>query len=351
MMEQRFPQHLTAPLKALLATPRRIVITTHSRPDGDAIGSSLGLYNYLLQRDHEVQVITPTDYPVFLKWMAGNDFVLDYENASGKGDEFIDKADLIFCLDFNQLSRVDKKLEQKMRQSAATKILIDHHPKPEDVFQYMFSYPDSCATAELVYQFIVALGDEMLITKQVAECLYTGIMTDTNSFRFDSMSADVHRIVAKLMEAGAVNYKIHEQIYDNNTEDRLRLIGMCLKDKLTLVPEMNSGYIALSKREMEEYHHQPGDTEGLVNYILSIKGVKLAAFFSESLFENNKSGEPLVKLSLRSKDNFYCNEVAEKYFSGGGHKYAAGGKSEVSLEQTVKKFIGILPEYKDKLLA
>jgi phosphoesterase RecJ-like protein len=193
------------------------------------------------------------------------------------------------------------------------------------------------------------MGNESLINKQVAECLYAGIMTDTHSFRFENTTADVHRVIAKLIEAGVVNYRIHELIYDNNTLNRLRLVGMSLKDKLTVVPEFNTGFLALSKKELEHFHHQPGDTEGLVNYILSIQGIKFAAFFSESLFENNKEGAPVVKLSLRSKDNFYCNEIAEKYFSGGGHKYAAGGKSELSLELTVKKFLGILPEYNEKL--
>ena len=340
-MDQRFQVRLIAPIKILFQIPKKIVITTHHRPDGDAMGSSLGLYNYLIQRNHSVQVITTSDYPDFLKWMPGNDRVINYEKKKELADKLVSEADVIFCLDFNKMSRLEK-MQDKVKQSKAVKILIDHHPDPENSFDHIFSFPDSCATCELIYELIVAMEDQSLINREVAECLYTGIMTDTHSFRFESMKAGTHRTVAKLIEAGAVNYKIHELVYDTNTEDKLHLIGLSLKDKLVVLPEFRTAYISLSKEEHDRYHYQPGDTEGLVNYGLSINHVKLAALFAE------REGE--IRISFRSRDNFYVNALAEKYFEGGGHRNAAGGASSESLADTVAKFKSILEEYKTQLL-
>ncbi len=341
-MEPRFQVKLTAPIKILLREEKKIVITTHQRPDGDAIGSSLGLYNYLIQKNHNVKVIVPGDYPSFLKWMPGNDIVINYEKETEKSNQLISDADLIFCLDFNHMKRIDK-MEKPVRDSKAIKILIDHHLDPENAFDHSFSFPDSCATAELIYEFIMSMDDNSLLNKNIAECLYTGIMTDTASFRFAGMKAETHRIIAKLMEAGAVNYKIHEHVYDTNTENRLRMLGHCLKDKLVVISEMNTAYISLTEEELAFYHFESGDTEGIVNYALSINNIMLAAFFSP------RHGE--VRISFRSKDDFPANELAHKHFEGGGHKNAAGGRSLLSLDETLKKFIDILPEYKSRLLA
>jgi phosphoesterase RecJ-like protein len=340
-MDQRFQVKLIAPIKILFQEPKKIVITTHSRPDGDAIGSSLGLYNYLIQKNHQVEVVVPNDYPEFLKWMPGNDVIVNYETDPVKANRVIAEAELIFCLDYNSMNRIDK-MEKPVRESAAVKILIDHHLDPENVFDHIYSFPDSCATSELIYEFIVAMDDRSLVNKDVASCLYAGIMTDTASFRFSSMKADTHRTIAKLMEAGAVNYKIHELIYDTNTENRLRLLGHCLKDKLIVIPEYNTAYISLTQEELDNYHFETGDTEGIVNYALSINKIMFAAFFS--LRDN------VVRISFRSKDNFPANEVAREYFQGGGHKNAAGGKSDLSLDDTIKKFIDILPYYKQQLV-
>jgi len=333
-MNQRFQVRLIAPVKILFQSQKKIVITTHHHPDGDAIGSALGLYNYLIQRDQQVSVITPNEYPAYLKWMNGDKQVIVYDENIAEGDKRIAEAEIIFCLDFNRLNRIDK-MEDKVRRSKAVKILIDHHLEPENAFDHVFSFTDSCATCELIYEFIVAMEDQSLINSHVADCLYAGIMTDTQSFSLATMKADTHRTVAKLMEAGADNYKIHELIYDTNTEDRLRLLGLCLKDKLVVVPQYKTCYITLTQEELDHYHYQTGDTEGVVNYALSINGVKLAAFFTPR--DNG------VKMSFRSKDNFSAKDLAEKYFEGGGHKYAAGGKSDLSLEETVKKFLSILP--------
>ena len=339
-MDQRFQVKLIAPIKILFQEPKKIVITTHQRPDGDAIGSSLGLYNYLVQKNHMVEVVVPSDYPEFLKWMPGNQEIINYETDPVKANRVIGEADLIFCLDYNSMNRIDK-MEKPVRESAAVKILIDHHLDPESAFDHVYSFPDSCATSELIYEFIVAMDDKSLLNKDVATCLYAGIMTDTASFRFASMKADTHRTVARLMEAGAVNYKIHELVYDTNTEDKLRLLGHCLKDKLVVLPEFNTAYISLTEEELDRYHFETGDTEGVVNYALSINKVVLAAFFAP------RDGQ--VRISFRSKDDFPANELARKYFEGGGHKNASGGKSDLTLDETVKKFLDILPTYKQQL--
>ena len=228
-----------------------------------------------------------------------------------------------------------------MRTSNSTKVLIDHHLEPENVFDFLFSYPDAASTCELIYHFIVALGDRKVINKEIAECIYTGIMTDTNSFRYASMKSDTHRIIADLMDAGAENYKIHENVYDTYLENRLRLLGYALKDKLQVLQEYNTAFIALSQAELELFNFKTGDTEGIVNYALSIKGIKLAAFFSE------RDGE--IKISFRSKGDFSVKELAAKYFEGGGHKNASGGKSDSSLDMTVEKFLDILPHYRNQL--
>jgi bifunctional oligoribonuclease and PAP phosphatase NrnA len=329
-------------LRKFLSTPRKISITTHHKPDGDAMGSSLGLYNYLLLKGHDVTVVTPNDYPEFLQWLPGVDKVIDFEKSPEKATELISSCEVLFCLDFNTTRRVEK-FEPVLLLARGTKVLIDHHLSPESFCDYTYSYPDACATCELVYDFICSLGDRAHINKNVAECLYTGIMTDTGSFRFSTMKASTHRIIADLIEAGAENYKIHEAVYDNNTLDRLRLLGFCLKEKLKVLPELSTAYITVSRKELSEYNHQTGDTEGIVNYALAIKGVRLAAFFAERKDE--------VKISFRSKDNFSVKDLAEKHFMGGGHKNASGGRSNLSLEETARKFEEVLAQYRNELVA
>ena len=324
-----------------MSRPQKIVITTHHRPDGDAMGSALGLYNYLVQKDHQVQVITPSDYPDFLKWLPGNDRVLNYEAHPDQSDRILEEAEMIFCLDFNHLNRIEK-MEDAIKRSAARRVLIDHHLEPEKAFDFIFSYTSACSTCELVFQFIEALGDKLLITKPVAECIYTGIMTDTQSFRLPTVTPVVHEIVAQLIRSGAENYRIYENVYESSTEDRLRLLGYCLKDKLTLLPEFRTAYIALSQAEMDAYHFQPGDTEGVVNYALSVKGTIMAGFFSER--------DGLVKISFRSKSDFSVRDFAYEHFDGGGHRNASGGKSRLPLDETVKRFLSLLPQYKNDLL-
>ena len=272
--------------------------------------------------------------------MPGNESVINYEYHMGKSRQLTEHATLIFCLDFNAASRLEKYSESVLR-SGAFKVLIDHHMEPESFCDVTFSYPAACSTCELVYHFIMGLEPAVQITKPIAECLYTGIMTDTGSFRFASMTADTHLIIAGLMRAGASNFTIHENVYDNFSLDRTRFLGHCIKDRLVVLPEYKTAYIAVSKEELIAFNHRSGDTEGIVNYALGIKGIRFAAFFCER--------DNLIKISFRSKDDFSVNEFARKYFSGGGHRNAAGGRSNDSLESTIARFLALLPGLKQEL--
>lgn len=320
----------------------KIVITTHHKPDGDAMGSSLGLYNYLIQKGHHVKVITPTDYPFFLHWLPNNPEVLIYTEELEIANNLINEADIIFCLDFNALSRINE-MGEKVGNSSALKVMIDHHLEPEDFDDYRHWNINACATAQLVYDFIVNdLNDKEFINKDVATCLYTGIMTDSGSFRFPTVSADLHRIVADLIDLGAENWRIHQLVYDNASEGRLRFLGYCLSNKLEVLPEFNTAIISVSKEDLKKFDIKTGETEGVVNYALSINGIKLAAFFIERTDK--------VKLSLRSTGDFPANEICKKYFNGGGHRNAAGGFSDHSLDLAIQQFKNLLPEYKNLLL-
>jgi bifunctional oligoribonuclease and PAP phosphatase NrnA len=331
-----------SPLKDLLDQPRRIVITTHHKPDGDAMGSSLGLYNYLIQQGHHTRVITPTDYPDFLAWMPGNGEVIIYTDNTDLSAKLVAEAEIIFCLDFNTLSRINE-LGELVRASTAVKVMIDHHLEPEDFDDFRHWNINACATAQLVYDFIVnKLHNKELINKDVATCLYTGIMTDSASFKLPNTTSDVHRIAADLIDLGAVNWHIHELVYNNLSENRLRFLGHCLSNKLEVLYEFKTAIISVNKQELEQYDVITGDTEGIVNYGLSIEGVKLAAFIVER--------KDMVKLSLRSKGEFPANEICKKYFNGGGHRNAAGGISTDSLEDVIKQLKLILPEYKKLLI-
>ncbi len=327
-------------LSSILESAGEIIITTHHRPDGDAMGSSLGLYNFLKNSGHNVTVITPSDYPDFLFWLPGNESVINYEANQTICEEKLSKADVIFCLDFNTFSRVDK-MSASLEASKAKKILIDHHLHPDERFELVFSYTSAASTAEIVYDLIAAMGKRDQIDKDIAECLYCGIMTDTNSFRYSSMKAGTHRIIADLIEKGAENYKIHERVYDNSTESRMRLLGYSLNEKLKVLPEYHTAYIVLTEKEVNRFNFKAGDTEGLVNYALGISGVILGVFFHER--------DGAVKISFRSKGDFSVQELSSKYFAGGGHKNASGGYSKEPIDAVVKKFLELLPSYSAQL--
>jgi phosphoesterase RecJ-like protein len=329
-------------LKELLQTPKKIMITTHHKPDADALGSSLGLAGYLLKKGHQVQVITPSDYPSFLNWMSGNEQVLVYgPSTDARAQEIIGQADVLFCLDFNHLGRINE-LGTYIAAAKGTKVLIDHHLQPDDFADISFSDTAAAATAELVFEVIRDLGDVDLIDVPIGECLYAGIVTDTGSFRHASTTRNVHLIIADLLQTGIDICKVHRNIYDSYSEARLRFLGYVLKDKLTVVREYNTAYIGVTSEELKRYNSQTGDTEGLVNFALSIEGVRFAALFIDR--------SEAVKISFRSVGDISVNEFARQHFNGGGHKNAAGGISYVSLNETMEKFVNLLPLYAEQLV-
>ena len=325
-------------LKAVLNFPQKIIITTHQRPDADALGSSLGLTLYLQKKGHTVNVISPTDYPKFLKWMKGNDKVIIYgEETKQQTIDLISSASLIFCLDFSALSRINE-LGELVGNAVADKVLIDHHLEPEDFAKYRLWDINAAATAELVYDFIVDMGGEEHIDQNIAECLYAGILTDTGNFKHPNVTRHVFEVCSDLVARGAKSARVSKFIYDNNSEDRLRFLGYSLYKKLIILPEFNTAYFALSAEELKKFNAQSGDTEGFVNYALSIEEVRMAVLMKDS--------EGMIKMSFRSIGGFSVNEFAKNHFNGGGHKNAAGGVSNDSLEDTVKKFKNLLKEYK-----
>lgn len=328
--------------KELLSSPQKIVITTHHKPDADALGSSLAMWNYLRQYNHDVTVITPSDYPKFLAWMHGNDEVIVYEeNNQEKSAKLIAEADMIFCLDFSSLGRIHE-MGPLVKESKATKVLIDHHLDPEDFADFVQWDIKSSATAELVYDLIELLGDKDKINVHIAECIYAGILTDTGSFRHPSTTKKVHMTIAELIHIGVDASRVQKLIYDNSSESRLRFIGYALYKKLVVLKELNTAYIVITGEELKRFNSVTGDTEGLVNYALSIEGIVMGAVIIERA--------DAIKMSFRSVGEFSVNEFARANFEGGGHKNAAGGKSNLSLEETVKKFLDILPQYKEKLM-
>lgn len=333
--------HNIAALTELLQHPKQILITTHHKPDADALGSSLGLAGYLKKKGHQVTVITPSDYPAFLNWMEGNEDVLIYSTENdGLVHRLINQAEVIFCLDFSALCRINE-MGEYIRQAPGVKVLIDHHLEPEDFADIAFSDTTAAATAELVFEVIRDMGDQALIDVQIGECLYAGIMTDTGSFRHPSTSRNVHLIIAELLHIGVNTSNIHRLIYDSHTEARLRFLGYVLKDKLRVLREYKTAFIAISAQELKDYDSKTGDTEGLVNFALSIEGVVFAALIIDRA--------EAVKMSFRSVGEFSVNDFARKNFSGGGHRNAAGGISYLSLEGTIEKFVGLLPQYQHEL--
>ena len=328
--------------KKELSSARKIVITTHVKPDADALGSSLGLYNYLIRKGHEVNVITPSDYPYFLTWMKGNDEVLDFSSHTDREKALakLATAEIIFCLDFSALDRVNA-IGDLIRKSDAYVVNIDHHQDPEDFADFRLWSTSAAATCELVYELIVALGDKALIDKAIASCLYAGIMTDTGGFRHPNTTKNVHLVVAELLEAGADSAKISNLIYDSNSINRLKFIGFAITRRLVILKDLHTAYFIISKKDLKKYQSQTGDTEGLVNYALSLEGIKLAALFSER--------EDGIKISFRSIVEVPVNKFAADHFQGGGHVNAAGGKSSLSLKKTVERFESLVQEHQEAL--
>lgn len=328
-------------LKKFLETPKNIVVVGHRNPDGDAVGSTLALSRYLNKKGHHATVVMPNDYPDFLHWLPGSENTYQFDWQNKQSQKAIQKSDIIFLLDFNALHRVGSNMQKTLEEYPNDFAMIDHHQQPGNV-KYMYSDVTICSTAQMVYQFIEMNNDVALIDKDMATCMYTGIMTDTGSFRFRSTTSTTHRIIADLIDKGAENDRIHNNVYDANSYNRLLLLGQALSN-LQILPSYKTAYITLTDDEKKRFDFQKGDTEGVVNYALSLKGIIFAAIFIEDKEQN------IIKISFRSKGKFSVNQFARNHFEGGGHDNAAGGKSHLSMEETVTKFSSLLDNYKSDL--
>ena len=334
---QTFNEQIIAQVKEVLSNSKKIVIVAHKSPDGDSIGSSVGLYHYLIKKGMEVNICHPDPAPYFLDWMTGIEKVKNAEEHPEEVNSLIENADLIFCLDFNTMSRTGN-LADALINASATKIVIDHHLHPSDEFDFVFSETSSCSTAQLIVDFITALGDKSLLDATIGEALYTGIMTDSGSFRFPNVSAHTHEVIASLMKAGVQPYKVHEAVFDTNTFDQLRLRSFAINDKMEILEDSKTALMHLNKSDLKRFNYIKGDTEGLVNVGLSILGVKRSIFLME--------GDGIIKISFRSKgEDNPVNVMANTYFHGGGHANASGGKWEGSMEEAIAKIKSVLPEF------
>jgi bifunctional oligoribonuclease and PAP phosphatase NrnA len=322
--------------KKLLGESTDVLITTHYNPDGDAIGSSLALYHFLVSEGINAKVLIPNELPSFLQWMPGIKQATIYNEDTDAGNALIESADLIFCMDYNGLNRV-KLFSDQLRSAKATRILIDHHVQPENEFDLSFSIISVSSTSELLYQLLDEAGFAAKITKEMAECFFVGIMTDTGSFSYACNRHETFDIAAKLINTGIDVERIHRMVYDTYSESRMRLLGHCLGTNMKVLPQFATAYIWLTQKELEEFEYQQGDTEGVVNYALSIQNVAVAALFTER-------GDR-VRVSLRSKGEFSVNEFARAHFNGGGHRNAAGGDVFKTMPETLAWFESLLPVY------
>ncbi|SEB35389.1 phosphoesterase RecJ domain-containing protein [Tenacibaculum sp. MAR_2009_124] len=329
-------------LKEFLSKPQQVVIIGHKNPDGDAVGSTLGLKHYLDKKGHKAQVLMPNEYPDFLHWIPGSETVYRFDRQNNQCVKSLKKSTIVFLLDFNALHRVGQDMQNTLNKYEHDFALIDHHQQPDD-FEYMYSDTAMSSTCQMVYNFIEMMGDVDMIDKNIATSLYTGIMTDTGSFRFRSTTSKTHRIIADLIDKGAENDKIHSNVNDSNTYSRLLLLGQALTN-LEILPEYKTAFITLSEEEKDKYNYEKGDTEGIVNYALSLKGIVFGIIF----IEDEEQG--IIKISFRSKGQFSVNQFARNYFNGGGHDNASGGRSELNMDDTLAKFKSLLPKYKSELL-
>ncbi|HNW99494.1 MAG TPA: bifunctional oligoribonuclease/PAP phosphatase NrnA [Bacteroidales bacterium] len=313
---------------------RKITIVSHVNPDGDAVGASLALYCLLVKEKYEVSVIIPNEIPSFLKWMPCCDKILITDSNLSESEKVISNAEVIFCLDFNNVNRLDG-LVDAYKNSKAIKFLIDHHLEPTVFTDYSYSDHNVSSTSEIVWELIESLGKINDIDKAIAECIYVGMVTDTGSFSYSCNHVKMYNITAELFKLGIDGERIHRLVYDTFTENRMRLLGFCLSDKMKVFPEYQTAYISLTKEDLEKYNYQTGDSEGVVNYALSIKGIEMAVFF----IERNEN----IKISFRSKGKVDVNEIARKYYDGGGHHNASGGYSYTSIPETLDNFEKLLP--------
>ena len=317
-------------IQLLLSTTKKIAIIPHRGPDGDAMGSTLALYHFLLKNNHSPIVVSPNEFPDFLSWMPGSETVKIFEKDKENCTKILEDAEVIFTLDFNALHRTGE-MEHVLSQLKAPFVMIDHHQKPDDYAAVTYSDTSFGSTCEMIYNFINFLGKKDQIDKTIGTCIYTGILTDSGSFRFPKTTGNTHRIVAELIDLGVENTEIPTLLFDNSGYDRLQLLGRALQN-MKVIEERKTSYTTLTQEELNTFHYVKGDTEGVVNYGLSIKGIHFAAIFIENKEEN------IIKISFRSQGDFDVNQFARDHFHGGGHKNAAGGKSELTMEETIEKF-------------
>lgn len=325
-------------IQSLLATSKKIAIIPHRGPDGDAMGSTLGLYHFLLKNNHQPTVIAPNDFPDFLAWLPGSETVKIFEKDTENCTKILEEAEIIFTLDFNAFHRTGE-MEHTLAKLTAPFIMIDHHQKPDDYAAYMYSDTTFGSTCEMVYNFISFLDKKQDLDKTIATCIYTGILTDSGSFRFPGTTGNTHRIIAELIDLGVENTQIPVLLFDNSSYSRLQLLGRALQN-MKVFEEYKASYTTLAQEELDAFHYVKGDTEGIVNYGLSIKGICFTAIFIENKDEN------IIKISFRSQGGFDVNQFARDHFNGGGHSNAAGGRSEVSMAETVKKFEDLVTKLK-----
>ena len=319
---------------------QKIVLVTHLSPDGDAMGSTLGLYHYLQDMGKEVRVVVPNAFPYFLKWMNGAKDVVINSYIPTVAEALIKNADLIFCLDFNTLKRIGV-LGELVEQSDAKKILIDHHLDPDEDFDVVISYPKISSTCEIVFRLMTQLGGFDRITSTVAECIYTGMMTDTGGFTYNSNDPEIFEIISMLLKKGVDRDHIYREVFNNYSDQRFRLLGFTLSKRMKLYPERKASLIYLSLEDQKQFNLTKGDTDGFVNYPLSINGILFSVFIRED--------EKLTKVSLRSQGNFPCNKFAADFFNGGGHLNASGGEFYGDIEDAISLFEEGLEKYADLL--
>ena len=322
-------------IKEILASPKSICLITHRNPDGDALGSSLSMKYFLEKFNHSVKVILPSEYPLNYSFMRDIDDCLIYDQSNADSISTIEKADVVFCLDFNSLDRIDK-MGLAVQGSRAKKILIDHHLDPEPFADYVLSETSASSTCELVHKFIYLLGEQDRIDMHIGDAIFTGLITDTGSFKYNT-NAYTYQAAGDLKARGVDDYALQDKIYNSLTEKQLRLLGHALANRMEVLPEYKTAIIALTKKDYLDFEIQRGDTEGIVNYMLMIKGIQVAAFIREQ--------PSIVKLSLRSKGDISVQEMARKHFNGGGHKNASGGAAYAKLEDIVRRFKKVLPNY------
>ena len=330
-------------IQETIFSANKIVLSTHTSPDGDTLGSALGLYHFLKSKDINVQVVCPNKSPDYLAWMPQNNLITSYESDPDGFKAVVRDADLIVHIDYNAFHRTGDEVAKVFQNlSDIAHIMIDHHPNPANGFKAYVSDTSACSTAQLVYQFTQFVNPNTILSKEAAICLYVGLITDTGSFNYGMTDEEPYLMAANLVKSGIDDRLIHEKVYSNNTLDRLKLLGFALSEKLVVNTAQKWAYISLSRNDLEKYNYQPGDTEGIVNYALSINGILAAVLLTEK--------EDKIRMSFRSKGDFAVNAIAREHFGGGGHLNAAGGNSEYSLEITIKNLKKRMSAYKNELL-